>query len=728
MIAALVTLLLAAGAPVFRIDPALGDAATLAAHAQDAWSDLTARYEAATGAAPSLPGRPLQIVADPALPGSWNGASRPGIVGLRPGSPADPAFDRALRHELAHQLLWAACPAASADRLFHEAFAVAASGQLQDWADGPYLSLGAARAELARVPSLDGPTARRALARMLSEWHPGSDGLPEPLHRRLERCASGATWTPLTAAELDVRDAFHEGDAFVVVSRHSGEILELDGEARRAMPFGSTLKPFVLAAADRWPKLRPRAGQPEWACGTTLPPIVDGPTALLRSCNGYFLDWDEAAPFGAYGPLLARLGLGRAPARMSEAIGLAADLAISPLGLAEGYRFLAEGRPDILALMRRNALQGTLAGLPASAALRAVATKTGTVRDSTSEPRLGWIVAVDDDVVAVMTRAGRAPRTFAEAFATALRTLPRAATGPARVQTFGLVDPGPIRVACEGVPAVVTRGGPVLPAGPDAGLLDLVRQGPALCLGAPWSVHWPGIGPRSYAGVFKYSPAPAEPGPDRAARARRGSDFVFRTTLGRYVAGVLEAEDGDIASSARRALARVVAANVRHSRHGRRPVCDTTHCQVFLGTRPPRPADLDALAQPELQGGWRLFSRGGDEPWTQEVEAKRVDALLGDGARDLRFSEGQVRFDRTERGAQGWYDEALELGCERLRAPLRLPSCPDSAERVGDRFVFVGHGSGHGQGLDVEWAKRSGLSADAILRHAYGDAVLGRGP
>jgi hypothetical protein len=57
---------------------------------------------------------------------------------------------------------------------------------------------------------------------------------------------------------------------------------------------------------------------------------------------------------------------------------------------------------------------------------------------------------------------------------------------------------------------------------------------------------------------------------------------------------------------------------------------------------------------------------------------------------------------------------------EVLRAPLKLPSCPQQAVVSGSEVVFEGRGRGHGEGLDVEWAKRSGLGADEILRRAYG--------
>jgi hypothetical protein len=59
-----------------------------------------------------------------------------------------------------------------------------------------------------------------------------------------------------------------------------------------------------------------------------------------------------------------------------------------------------------------------------------------------------------------------------------------------------------------------------------------------------------------------------------------------------------------------------------------------------------------------------------------------------------------------------------------LRGPLKLPSCPEKVAVSGGTMVFEGHGQGHGEGLDVEWAVRSGLTAEQILDAAYGK--LGR--
>ncbi|HSN90629.1 MAG TPA: SpoIID/LytB domain-containing protein, partial [Anaeromyxobacteraceae bacterium] len=250
----------------------------------------------------------------------------------------------------------------------------------------------------------------------------------------------------------------------------------------------------------------------------------------------------------------------------------------------------------------------------------------------------------------------------------------------------------------------------------------------AVCLGGPWKVRYPGLdGSRDYAGVFTWEPAPPwEPPPGEAPtarerRARRGSDLVFRTARLAYAAGVLAAEAADLRGEPRIALARVADRNAGGSRHPGRPVCDTTHCQAFLGTHPPAREDRTALADPLPGGGWLPFSRGGREPWSAERPRAAVEAVLGAGAGALAFGGGRVGFVIGAGTGDERWEERRDLPCEALRGPLKLPACPDHASLSAERVVFRGFGEGHGEGLDVEWSKRSGLSADEILRRSYGE-------
>ncbi len=716
MIAAALALALAAAPSIQSEGPG---AAPLAQAAANAWASIEARALGA-GLGVTEPA-PFRIRAGADLPAGRAGDSVPGLVSLRALAPDHLAS--ALRHEVAHQFLWQACPPARADELFHEAFALWASGEIESWNEGhPHLGLRAAREALAGARRLDTARARRALSRLLAAEEGAPGALPAVLARRVARCEAGARWAPLDAAEFGVRAAV---DALVAVSRHSGEVLLSEGEPDRPLAFGSTLKPFLVAGASSTPRLRPGRG-PDWSCGETTG-SMDAAHALARSCNGWFLDWlardPSAARFGAWGPVLRSLSLPRLPRDGEEATGLSTALTMNPTGIARAYRLLAEARPDLLASLRQTAVMGTLSGLAESPALRRFALKTGTVRDADGSPRLGWIVAVDDDLVWVMVRAGRAPRQFGGEF---LKAVERAPVGreAATVQVFALTGAAEVEARCDAAGFSLSAGRPSpIPVSP-VRLDRLLGKGSALCLGAPWRLRVARSAPREYAGVVSTATrANTALAKERHVRARAGSTIHFRTTRLAYMAGVLEAEDASITGEPRVALARVVDHNGRSGRHGGQP-CDTTHCQVFLGTARPRSEERRALASaPFAPGRWLAFSRGGRERWREERGAREVEQILGHGARALTFEAGAVRYAVTVDGAAGFWEEARSVPCEVLRGPLRLPACPEEARRVGTNWVLSGRGQGHGEGMEIERAKAGGLEAEAILRAAYPEAV-----
>ncbi|HEY1905932.1 MAG TPA: SpoIID/LytB domain-containing protein, partial [Myxococcaceae bacterium] len=229
---------------------------------------------------------------------------------------------------------------------------------------------------------------------------------------------------------------------------------------------------------------------------------------------------------------------------------------------------------------------------------------------------------------------------------------------------------------------------------------------------------------RPYAGVFSFRPLPDRP-PERGAtpreaRARRGSEVIFRTTLSSYVAGVLAAERAGLTGEPAVALAQVIAHDARVERHPGRPLCDTTHCQAFLGTATPTAEVRRALELPELPTDrWLPYFRGGDEAWEVRRPTAEVRATLGEVQRlggDGRTVE-VTRPSGVER-----------VPCERVRAALRLQGCPTDGVVEGETVRLRGRGRGHGLGLDVEAARRSGLPADELLRRAYGLDTRASGP
>ncbi|MCC6809927.1 MAG: hypothetical protein IT381_21035 [Deltaproteobacteria bacterium] len=705
--------------------------AEVEATAKKTYAELQTTYARATGASAPEPGA---IVIEPgeALNARHAGTASLGRIRVRAGNVS------ALRHEIAHQFLFGVCAHASEDKLFHEAFAIAVSGELEAWIDEGYFSSTKAVAILtggARLDgAFDGTEARRALARLVADGAQAG-ALPLAIERRLKMCASGERWRPMRVEELSAPSEPLTGDAFVVLSRHSGEILVKEGEVETAMPFGSTLKPFVAAGArEALPALAVDAKDPLWRCGEALPKTMTLAEALARSCNGYFLAWAKRAAgleaFGAYGPLLIALGLARAPAAIDEALGLRPTLALSPWALAQAYRALAAARPELMAMLEATPTHGTLLGLGVEGALSGVAMKSGTVRDPENRVQLGWLVGVSADHVIVMARQGKMPRAFAEDFAgrvTAVKK--RELEAAARVQSFALLDGDDVELACDGVPVAISAGAPLLLPRTFRAIARLVSQenDRALCLGRPFvarrvATDTSGMNGRLYAGVLARDSAPRLAGSDAATpRARRGSDYIFTTTEARYVAGVLQSEDAAISGEARRALAKVILHNVRSAaeRHGGRPVCDTTHCQAFLGT------PKEALAAKGVAGlapwidarGWLPFSRGGAEPWQIAKPRAEVARLLGVDAVSLAFGKGQARVRVVDPVTLVEHDELI--ACERLRGPLKLPACPSSATIDGGVFVFRGVGAGHGEGLAVEAAKQSSGDAEAILRQAY---------
>ncbi len=642
-------------------------------------------------------------------------SSQPGSIALRAGA----LNEAALRHEVAHQVLFSACPQASRDALFHEAFATFSSGEAALWIDDVYMPVTQAAAIL-RAGDVDAPAARRAIARVLAE----STQLPSSLKRALMRCADDAPWVPLTVESFIAHDDIGV-DALVVLHIASGEVLATAGATTAPLPFGSTLKPFVVAgAADVPPQFANRRSDPARRCGDAE--SLDFREALRLSCNDWFLQWSQHAPqvhaFGAWGPVLLALGLSRLPTNMAEAIGLTSALTLSARDLANAYRLLALSDHEALAALTS---RGTLRDAPGTDALGDAAAKTGTVRDEQSRAQLGWLVAVSASLVVVRARSGVAGRDLAADVAADLARYTRPQDAIARVQTFGLVDPHLVQVRCDGLGFLLGRSPRALDGSMDVEVAT--RIGTLACVnGAFAATVADAPHERPYAGVFRWRcppPTRAAAGvSERQRRAREGSCVVFETRAARYTTGVLAAEDANITGAARVALGQVIAHNLTHAdeRHGGRPVCDTTHCQVFLGTAPNARDDDSLLFTPALlsRGAWHAFSAGGTDAWSITRPRAGLSTQLG------RFSRLYVDgIDLVAIVDDAGSDVTQRVSCERLRALMVLPACPTQVSWTSVDITVRGVGRGHGLGLDVTRAKSeaaTGATALEILRDAYG--------
>ncbi|HSB62809.1 MAG TPA: hypothetical protein VLJ18_01530, partial [Thermoanaerobaculia bacterium] len=179
------------------------------------------------------------------------------------------------------------------------------------------------------------------------------------------------------------------------------------------------------------------------------------------------------------------------------------------------------------------------------------------------------------------------------------------------------------------------------------------------------------------------------------------------------------------------ALSLVVRHNRLARRHGDRPPCDTTHCNLFgqdeKVSREARARARQAvaaaarfeIAAPEGGREWLPFSLGGRKEWSEIRTRATVAEALGLGSEPTRLV----------RAADGAYElgPALRLRCEVLRNQLHLPSCPDEVVTTEAGFAFRGNGEGHGAGLDLTSASAAaaeGAGFRALLARAWPDLQI----
>lgn len=729
------------------------------ADARMVWAEWQARFRAQAERSPLTVG-----IADVSRLPHDLGRARGGRIELN-ASLARGASDATFRHELAHVFLESRCPGlAKASPLLSEAFALHASGDAaRRFASASGLpTLAAARDWLVLHGEDERPddrAASRALTRVLGRggaeaaWDAGFGDT-------LGSCRDPAFSTSrAVAAFLDaVRGAGEERAAsradFLLLDGLSGETLAEDGRPRARFPAGSILKPSLVASVPAFLEPRPAREDVSWRCPG--PPRAGEPMAwedaLRRSCNGFFLDLapGEAGAFAAWADMFRRLGLPEPPLAMEGRIGLIGDYGVSALEAVRLFAWLDRAAPHVVDALRGTATSGTLAGAPDARwfAARGIALKTGTVRDARSEPLHAWIVAVGPrsaagapSFLSALHATGRATSSLLPDLKRRLEAALTSLESPAAVQVLGLVPAGTVGVACEpGVPLAVRspegdwrleEPGARRPAGTLEAGAAYACPASRLLVSFPASDGAPRT--RPYHGTLHVQPPPSAPFSSvplraRSARARAGSPFVLETSVLSYVTSSVLSEAPSAHAELQKALSLVVRNNRLASRHGDRPPCDTTHCNLFgQDERIPPQARARARAAVAATAGlevalpasgrpWLPFFLGGRAAWSETRSASEVRAeldLAADPAQVARLADGAFTI---EAGA------ALTVPCEVLRNQLRLPSCPDAVAREGTGFVFRGAGEGHGEGLDVTAANAAaaeGADFRALLARAW---------
>jgi peptidoglycan hydrolase-like amidase len=212
--------------------------------------------------------------------------------------------------------------------------------------------------------------------------------------------------------------------------------------------------------------------------------------------------------------------------------------------------------------------------------------------------------------------------------------------------------------------------------------------------------------------------------------------LVLETDPETYADAVIRAEADNLKGEAAKAMRAVIVWNALHGtrRHPETAsLCDTTHCMVFMGTRPDETAGSGRQTDPKVYAflnnlaftsrlNWLMFSKGGDDRWQRRYPFSEMNRLAGEQnvleIRRERTRTGQIRIHLM-------YPENHEtVPCDVFKIKIGLPSCPDTVRRddKNRQWRFEGVGQGHGQGLSVLRAKalgEAGHDAKYILKDAY---------
>lgn len=699
------------------------------------------------------------------------------------------------RHELAHVFLnrqaSVNCRGISPSEIFSETFSLWASGDDSRMPQsGGFSFASQARAYLRdrlnesdstkpRVSSLFHQSkAALALSRLVGEsrrLHPTG---PKSLDIFFKKALDSCDFSPSSVSVVlfgESRKVELSKESVLIIDGISGETLRSTmPEKTSQLPVASVLKPLIIAEFPEFQRVQTSKASLEWLCPEKAPGISwSWSTALALSCNGFFLDSDRPSKeaIRKFTSRLRKFGF-TSPEEISTAqmIGLHPGITASIDSVLAYYSWVYSRSPDAMTELQGTVIKGTLAGLPDSTwfSRNQIGLKSGTIRNLQGEPEHGWIVAIGSksdfgrpSFLAAIHQRGSSPQILLSRFRAHLQEtlsanpLAQLAAPSAKVQILGLVPRASITARCESL-MIVGDGDPLGSASESSGgttkELSGLSDGTKLrCDRGPVWLKYPkpgGFSERSYWGEIELSALPVASNKSapsvRQARARRGSEVLLVTSERSYVAGVLASEFPSGRAETLKALALVVKFNLKNAsqlRHRRRPICDTTHCQVF-GTRNrdegAKPGErFSNIAQEvanlnltgDLKEPWLMFSIGGAKSWSKEIlsdEVKRqlkLQQVVHSIQRSEKENQITVTLGPTGKGIRRTFS------CEVFRNLLHLPSCPGNAfvsGKASDQkmWTFEGFGEGHGFGMDLVAADRlaaEGRSSREILRTYFPD-------
>jgi hypothetical protein len=727
--------------------------------------------------------------------------------------PAD--FDSTLAHEISHVLIEEICPGKmTADFFVHETISQWIS---RDYVRVSYSSSQFAYSQKAQSwlrewkdHSSEQKTASYAIARILLHIKTSQTHFEDLVSDIFSHCRSEKfdlktyhdrmilmfTESRLNYDRSQEKPA-QNPDLFIVDGLSMEPILD-SGNTKSAFPPGSVLKPLLIALI---PELRVPSSQGAsiyWNCNRgSLPTDLQWSwqQALIHSCNGFFLEHHRLKYFSFKGwiDLLNEFKVEHPftsddvqnPNKVLQvSLGLTPGMRITPLQLVGLYRWLYDHSPDIILALLETSSTGTLREVGESSWFydQKIALKTGTLRNNLNQPLDAWIVGLGPikkekfgpDFVFAVHGNGQAPPSLVPHVLKTLKTLESGVGFLTKVQIlskheiasgleircknqlYALTESAKINISDTLLPKTVVA----IPKG------DLqypeIKTSLLTCYEGPLILQDQLRTAKSYEYYGRLRILPPQhsyqnsfPWPVSSSRAktRKGSSLVIETSARHYIKNVIASEYPNGYEATLKALALAAGYNAQSHRHDDRPLCDSSHCQIFSSSqklmKTLKQNRLNEIVQWSLKAisqslhnqaimekkldnecaprAWYPFSLGGREEWSQNVSHGEIAAAFNfpDSKNiGVSFSTPETSEDLSPTKYLLVHHRyaPLKMTCETFRNQMKLPSCPQKIFPQENSVRFYGRGEGHGQGIDLKesdlFAGR-GFSGEQIFKRYF---------
>jgi hypothetical protein len=722
-------------------------------HVEEFWSELVETYKKT-----SDPLLFIKLLPPTEMHGQWARTYSEGII-LSSEIPKK-SFPVVLRHEISHLYLLKICGDGlpTKNQIIHEAFALWAKKDFARFLDqNRFLYAKDAHRWFQKNGTgskKDSKTMELALARLMSVAN--AKALDQYFKDLVTQCSEknfkSDEWNHRLSKIFNFESEYAVKTTkvdFILKDGISGKVLSFEGALEKSFPTASTLKPLLFSL---YPELiSSRISRPDvtWAC----PEDVKADTirqwnwkeALIKSCNGFFLD-TKIENWKPVNELLEMFKIKGRVHSMAGAIGLIPEIEINLPQLLMIYQWLDLKSPMVVDALKQTSYEGTLSKFPYSRwfSSRGIALKTGTQRDIKSRPQSAWIIAVGPKDKMGRPSFYSAIHSIGASTAHLLNELKvrlekvEMQNRQVQVGLLNLIPKNLISFSCPHEALMMKNLGHYWEKMKEKKISagKFIQGASYACLGTGFYLHFPGAKKinesRLYYGHLKYEVQSEKETnqPDflreNQLRARIPSSFILHTSLRYYLWGVLAAEFPNGRFEVLKTLASVARHNLEYYESLGKIICDNTFCQVFgpgqslsksISHRLDQAVENALSEQLIFPNGkrWLYFSLGGSMSWkTTRSQKTLLSSLQIEGLKKILKDNEYIKLV-TDKGEKSF-------SCEVFRNQLRLKSCPDKIQHLHQEWVFEGAGEGHGMGLKLQRAQTmaaQGIGHKNILKAFY---------